>query len=109
MAHVFSKFGSPRQLLTDHGSEFESELFQELIKWMEINKLRTTVFHPSCNGVVERLYGTLNSMLAKTANESQRDWGECLPLVLGATPHESTGLKKTGYFWGINFACLLTW
>ena len=53
--------------------EFESELFQELIKWMEIDKLRMTVFHPSCNGVIERFHRTLNSMLAKTVNESQRD------------------------------------
>jgi len=103
MVHVFSRFGSPRQLLTDRGSEFESELFQELMKWMEIDKLRTTVFHPSCNGVVERFHRTLNSMLAKTVNESQRDWDECLPLVLAAyraTPHESTGLTPNRLFLG---------
>ena len=92
-------------MLTDRGSEFESELFQELMKWMEIDKLRTTVFHPSCNGVVERFHRTLNSMLAKTVNESQRDWDERLPLVLAAyraTPHESTGLTPNRLFLGHN-------
>ena len=39
VTHVFSKFGAPLQLLTDRGSEFESELFQELMRWMEIYKL----------------------------------------------------------------------
>ena len=103
VTHVFSRFGAPRQLLTDRGSEFESELFSELMRWMEINKLRTTVFHPSCNGVVERFHRTLNSMLAKATNESQRDWDDRLPLVLAAyraTPHESTGMTPNKIFLG---------
>ena len=94
VTHVFSLFGSPRQLLTDKGTEFESELFKELMKWMEIDKLRTTAYHLSCNGVVERFHRTLISMLAKAVNESQRNWDEVLPLVLAAyraTPNESTG------------------
>ena len=103
MVHVFSKFGAPQQLLTDRGSEFESELFQELMRWMEIDKLRTTAYHPSCNGVVERFHRTLNSMLGKVVSESQRDWDERLPLVLAAyraTPHESTGLTPNRLFLG---------
>jgi len=94
MVHMFSKFGSPR-------SEFESELFRELMKWMEIDKLKITAFHPSCNGVVERFHRTLNSMLAKTVSELQRDWDERLPLVLAADraiPHESTGLTPNRLF-----------
>jgi len=101
VTHVFSKFGAPLQLLTDRGSEFESELFQELMKWMEIDKLRTTAYRPSCNGVVERFHRTLNSMLGKAVGESQRDWDERLPLVLAAyraTPHESTGLSPNKLF-----------
>jgi len=50
MTHVFSRFCAPRQLLSDWGLEFESELFSELMEWMEIDKLRTTAYHPSCNG-----------------------------------------------------------
>jgi len=103
MTHVFSRFGAPQQLLTDRGSEFESELFKELMKWMEIDKLRTTAFHPSCNGTVERFHRTLNSMLAKTVSETQRDWDERLPLVLAAyraTVHESTGMSPNKLFLG---------
>ena len=103
MIHVFSKFGAPLQLLTDRGTEFESELFQELMKWMEIDKLRTTAYRPSCNGVVERFHRTLNSMLGKAVNDSQRDWDERLPLVLAAyraTPHESTGMTPNRLFLG---------
>jgi len=90
MVHVFPKYGAPRQLLSDRAAEFESQLFTELMSWMEIDKLRTTVFKPSTNAVVERFRKTLNSMLAKSVRESQRDWDEKVPLVLAAyrvTPH----------------------
>jgi len=103
MTHVFSRFGAPRQLLSDRGTEFESELFAELVKWMEIDKLRTTAYHPSCNGTVERFHRTLNSMLGKAVKESQRDLDEKLPLVLAAyraTPHESTGMSPNKLFLG---------
>ena len=103
VTHVFSKFGAPLQLLTDRGSEFESQLFQELMRWMEIDKLRTTAYRPSCNGAVERFHRTLNSMLGKAVSESQCDWDERLPLVLAAyraTPHESTGLTPNKLFLG---------
>jgi len=101
--HVFSRFGTPRQLLTDRGSEFESQLFQRLMEWMEIDKLRTTVFKPSTNGAVERFHRTLNSMLGKVVSESQRDWDEQLPLVLAAyrgTVHSSTGFSPNRLFLG---------
>jgi len=103
MVHVFCKFGAPLQLLSDCAPEFESELFKELMNWMGIDKLRTTAYHPSCNGMVERYHRTMNSMLGKAVSSSQRDWDEQLPLVLAAyraTPHESTGLTPNMLFLG---------
>ena len=70
---------------------------------MEIEKLRTTVFRPSCNGIVELFHRTLNSMLAKAVSDSQRNWDERLPLVLSAyraTPHKSTGITSNRLFLG---------
>ena len=103
MVHVFSRFGAPRQLLTDRGPEFESELFQQLMTWMEIDKLRTTAYKPSTNRVVERFHRTLNSMLGKIVSDGQRDWDEKLPLVLAAyraSPHSSTGYSPNRLFLG---------
>ena len=100
--HVFSRYGVP-QLLTDRGPEFESNLFTEVMRWLEIDKLRTTAYKPSTNGVVERFHRTLNSMLGKVVSESQRDWDEKLPFVLAAyraSPHESTGFSPNMLFLG---------
>jgi transposase InsO family protein len=103
MTHVFSRFGLPKQLLSDRGPEFESDLFCELMKWLEIDKLRTTSYKPSTNGVVERFHRTLNSMLGKIVSDSQRNWDECLPPVMAAyraSPHDSTGFSPNKLFLG---------
>ena len=103
MVHVFSRFGVPRQLLSDQGPEFESELFAQLMRWLEIDKLRTTSYKPSTNGVAERFHRTLNSMLGKVVCDSQRDWDERLPLVMAAyraSPHNSTGFSPNQLFLG---------
>jgi len=103
MVHVFTKFGAPRQLLTDRGPEFESLLFAELMRWMEIDKIRTTAYKPSTNGAVERFHRTLNSMLGKVVKDSQRDWDDRLPYVMAAyraSVHESTGYTPNQLFMG---------
>jgi len=44
----------PLQLLTDRGPESEGELFTELCKWMEIDKIRTTAYRAVDEFVAER-------------------------------------------------------
>lgn len=103
MTHVFTRYGVPRQLLTDRGPEFEGVLFTELMQHMGIDKLRTTAYRASTNGAVERFHRTLNSMIGKVVSETQRDWDEHLPAVLAAyraSPHSSTGFSPNRLFLG---------
>ena len=86
-------YGTPLQILSDKGAEFEGHLFAELCKAMAIDKARTTAYKPSTNACVERFHRTLNSMLGKVVCSNHRDWDERLPYVLAAyrsTRHEST-------------------
>ena len=94
MNNFFSRYGMPKRLLTDQGKQFESQLFKELCKRMEIEKIRTSPYKPSTNGYIERFHRTLNSMLAKVVAQNQRDWDEKLPSIMAAyraAKHESTG------------------
>jgi len=94
MVNVFSRFGFPLQLLTDRGTEFESNLFQELCRYMEIDKLRTTAYRAATNGMVERYHRTLNSILGKIVSHDQRNWCEKVPVAAAAyraSVHEATG------------------
>ena len=100
---VFTHFGAPVHLLTDGGREFQNELFLQLMKWMEIEKLRTTPYKPSTNGIVERFHRTLNPMIGKVVSDSQRDWAERLPRIMAAyraSPHSSTGYTPNRLFLG---------
>ena len=93
---LFARFGIPLQLLSDRGTEFESQLMRELCIALGIDKLRTTAYKPSTNGALERFHRTMNSMLAKVVSENQRDWDERLQSVLcayRASPQESTGFS----------------
>jgi len=101
--NFISRFGVPRRLLTDQGSEFESQLFQELCRRMEIEKIRTTPYKPSTNGCVERFHKTLNAMLGKVVQNNQRDWDDRLQSVMAAyraAKHSSTGFSPNQLVFG---------
>ena len=55
----FTRFGFPFEMLTDQGRNFESKLFTQICKILEIHKTRTTPYRPSANGQVERFNRTL--------------------------------------------------
>ena len=54
-----TRFGVPLYVVTDRGSQFESELFQELSKLIGFYRHRTTFYHPQANGIIERQHRTL--------------------------------------------------
>jgi hypothetical protein len=73
-----SRFGCPQSITTDQGRQFESELFQSLVRlWHSVS--RTTVHHSAANGLVGRFHGTLKAAIMCHADQQ---WTEPLPLVL---------------------------
>jgi len=93
---VFAYFGTPLQILTDQGSNFQSELFVELLKRLEVDQVKTSPYKPSTNGLIERFHRTLNSILGKVVSRAQREWDEWLPYALAAyraTVHETTNFS----------------
>ena len=55
----FSRFGYPLQIHTDQTRIFESALFKEMCALTEVNKSRTTPFHPRSDGLTKRANRTL--------------------------------------------------
>ena len=84
VTQFISRFGIPLELHSDQGAQWESQLFQEMCKLLGIDKTRTTAFHPTGDGLIERAHRSIEDMLSKYIQKDQRNWDEVLPLILMA-------------------------
>ena len=53
----------PETITTDRGSQFSSHLFHQVSELLGSHHIRTTAYHPTANGMVERLCLQLKSAL----------------------------------------------
>ncbi|XP_076029336.1 uncharacterized protein LOC143018102 [Oratosquilla oratoria] len=70
---IFTRVGIPREILSDQGTQFTSQLMAELHKFLGVKPSFTTPFHPSGNGRVERLHGPLKAALRKMFRDLWED------------------------------------
>lgn len=73
LTYFICRYGVPQQIHTDQGSQFNSDLFLQLCKKLNISKTRNSPFHPQSSGLVERLNRTIEDMLSKFISKHQRD------------------------------------
>ena len=81
---IFSRVGVPKEMLTDGGTQFTSELMREVARLMSIRHFTTTPYHAMCNGLVENFNGTLKKMLKRVSDEKPKDWDRYIPALLFA-------------------------
>ena len=75
-----SIFGVPSTITTDRGAQLEVSLFTSLSNLLGSNRVRTTVYHPCANGLVERFHRTLKAAMRAQPNPS--NWTEFLPPIM---------------------------
>lgn len=100
---IFSRVGFPKEILSDRGGQFTSDMMAEVCRLVSIKQLFTTAWHPMCNGLCEKMNGTLKSMLKRMCQERPKDWDRYLPAVLFAyreVPQVSTGFSPFELLYG---------
>ena len=80
--NILCRFGVPRELVSDHGAQFENERIQNVYDRLGIKKVFASPAHPKSNCQVEVVNKTIKQTLKKKLEKSKGAWVDELPLVL---------------------------
>ena len=100
---IFCRLGFPKEVLSDQGSQFTSDLMREVCRLINVKQAFTTPYHPMANGLNEKFNGTLKAMVKKMCQERPTDWDRYLHAVLFAyreVPQASTGFSPFHLLYG---------
>lgn len=93
--NIFYRFGYPRELVTDQGSQFTSNLIEDLLAHHKIKHRTSTPYHPQENGQVEVTNRALEEILTKVVSSSRKYWADCL--VEATWAYNTTWKTTTGF------------
>ena len=79
---LFVKWGFPRQIISDCGSNLTSKLMKVMVDTFGIKHMKTSVFHSSCNGLVERHNQTILKTFRLYCKGEQKNWPQYIPGLL---------------------------
>lgn len=81
---VISRFGVPREIVTDHGSHFQNQLMSELASKLGFRQEHSSPYYPQANGQVEAVNKTLKKILQRTIDKNRSNWHVMLYSALWA-------------------------
>ena len=100
---MWARVGIPKEVLSDRGTQFVSDVMKQVHRLYAIRGLTTTPYHAQCNGLVERFNGTLKTMLKKLCDEKPNTWHRYIAPCLFAyreVPQTSTGFSPFELLYG---------
>ncbi|GFV57088.1 retrovirus-related Pol polyprotein from transposon 297 [Trichonephila clavipes] len=94
---VLLRYGIPRRLISDNGTQFVSAVMQQICYLLNIHQSLIPVYHPQANPV-ERKNRDLKPRLAILVQDKHDCWSEKLPIIrlaLNTAKCETTGQTAT--------------
>jgi transposase InsO family protein len=103
--YIILRFGmnGNMSVLSDQGSNFQSELFTNVCKMLKIKKQRTSAWHPESNGSLERSHRTMKEYLRTVVNEDSNDWDDFIEyciFTMNTTRNRATGYSPFELIYG---------
>ncbi|KAM1830351.1 hypothetical protein ACFX14_023056 [Malus domestica] len=84
LKHIFTRFGTPRAIISDGGKHFCNRHFNALLAKYGITHKVATPYHPQTSGQVEISNREIKNILEKTVGLSRKDWAAKLDDALWA-------------------------
>ncbi|XP_068240108.1 uncharacterized protein [Palaemon carinicauda] len=100
---VFTTYGFPKEIQSDRGTNFTSDLFNETLREFNVKHILASPYHPQSQGALERHHQTLKSLLRKFCMETGTDWDESLDFILFVireVPNDSLGMSPFEMLFG---------
>ncbi|XP_060972606.1 uncharacterized protein LOC133038461 [Cannabis sativa] len=82
--NIFTRFGTPRAIISDEGSHFCNKQFEALLSKYGVRHRTTLPYHPQSNGQAEISNREIKTILEKTVQRSRKDWSRKLDDALWA-------------------------
>ena len=72
-SHIFTRFGTPRALITDRGTHFYNNMVDKVLQKYEVRHHTSLAYHPQANGQAEVSNREIKFIMEKTINNSRKD------------------------------------
>ena len=80
----FTIVGLPKSVQSDHGSNFMSGIFQQVMHELGIKQYRSSAYHLESQGASERFHQTLKNMIRSYCFDTGKYWDQGINLLLFA-------------------------
>ncbi|GJR67508.1 reverse transcriptase domain-containing protein [Tanacetum coccineum] len=106
---LFARFGTPRAIISDHGTYFCNDKFTKVMSKYGVTHCLATAYHPQTSGQVEVSNRSLKRILERTVgeNENRASWSDKLDDALWPRTAYKTPIGCTPYKLVYGKACHL--
>ena len=96
---LFSRFGIPKEIVTDNGSQSVSQEFTQFLKVLGVKHTPVTTYHPQSNGEAERMVRTIKENI-KAYGQNWRKYVPDMLLAYSTSRHGTTGKSPAELLYG---------
>ena len=79
--HVWKYHETPKEIVSDRGSQFDSQVWKQLCKDLQIEQKMSSAYHLQTDGQTERTNQSLEYYLRPYVDYIQNNWLELLPFA----------------------------
>ncbi|GFY28174.1 transposon Ty3-I Gag-Pol polyprotein [Trichonephila clavipes] len=100
--NYISRYGAPISLISKHGTQFISEVFEHVSHRLDIDHMKTVTYRPQAN-LMEKVNHNLVQMIACFVEENHENWDRFLhefAFALRTSVNETTNKTPAEFFLG---------